>query len=160
MPKDRRAFRPGGTFFFTLVTYGRRPFLCDELARTLLREAIEACRAVLPFTILAFVLLPDHLHAMWTLPPGDSDYSSRWKRIKKAFTRTWIAAGEWEGDVSDSRRRNRRRGVWQRRFCERQFREHVIRDNDDFERHLNDIHFNPVKLAWPSQGGRGSDGLA
>src|SRR5688500_3734522 len=73
---------------------------------------------------------------MWTLPRGDSDYSSRWKRIKKAFTRTWIAAGGWEGDVSDSRQRNRRRGVWQRRFWE-----HVIRDKADFERHLNYIHF-------------------
>ena len=151
MRNYRRAFRPGGTFFFTLVTYGRRRFLCDDLARTLLREAIDACRVAKPFTIEGFVLLPDHLHALWTLPPGDADFSSRWMRIKRRFTRGWIAAGAWEGAVSDSRRRNRRRGVWQRRFWE-----HVIRDRDDFERHLNYIHYNPVKHhmatcphAWP-----------
>src|SRR5690348_16773147 len=118
MPNYRRAFRPGGTFFYTLVTYRRARFLCDELARTLLRRAIDACRAVSPFDVDAFVLLPDHAHAMWTLPEGDADFSSRWSRIKKRFTDEWVAAGGWEGAVSDSRRHNRRRGVWQRRFWE------------------------------------------
>ena len=136
----RRAFRPGGTFFFTLVTYRRRRFLCDDLARVLLRRAIDACRAVSPFEMDAFVLLPDHLHAVWTLPEGDADFSSRWSRIKKAFTRTWVAAGGWQGAVSESRRHNRRRGVWQRRFWE-----HIIRDGTDLERHLNYIHYNPIK---------------
>ena len=77
MPSYRRAFRPGGTFFFTLVTYRRAAFLCDDLARALLRDAIDACRAVSPLEIDAFVLLPDHLHALWTLPAGDADFSSR-----------------------------------------------------------------------------------
>jgi putative transposase len=145
MPNYRRAFRPGGTFFFTLVTYRRARFLCVDPARALLRRAMEACRTVAPFEVNAFVLLPDHLHAIWTLPRGDADFSTRWMRIKR------LAAGGWEGTTSDSRRRNRRRGVWQRRFWE-----HVIRDETDLERHLNYIHYNPIKHglaqcahAWP-----------
>jgi putative transposase len=74
MPNYRRAFHPGGTFFFTLVTYRRARFLCDDLARALLRRAIDACRAVAPFEVHAFVLLPDHLHAIWTLPQGDAKW--------------------------------------------------------------------------------------
>jgi putative transposase len=151
MPNYRRAFRPGGTFFFTLVTYRRARFLCDDLARAMLRRAIDACRAVAPFDVDAFVLLPDHLHAMWTLPEGDADFSTRWSRIKKRFTDQWLAAGGCEGAVSGSRRHNRRRGVWQRRFWE-----HMIRDEADRERHLNYIHYNPIKHglapcahAWP-----------
>jgi putative transposase len=140
MPNYRRAFRPGGTFFFTLVTHGRARFLCDELARTLLRRAIDDCRAAAPFEVDAFVLLPDHLHTMWTPPAGDGDFSTRWMRIKRSFTCGWLAAGGREGAVSDSRRRNRRRGVWQRRFWE-----HVIRDPTDYQRHLDYIHYNPVK---------------
>ena len=151
MPNYRRAFRPGGTFFFTLVTYRRGRFLCDDPARALLRRAIDACRAVAPFEVDAVVLLPDHLHAIWTLPHGDADFSMRWARIKRSFTRAWVAGGGWEGGVSDSRRRNRRRGVWQRRFWE-----HAIRDETDLARHLNYIHYNPIKHglaqcahAWP-----------
>jgi putative transposase len=140
MPNYRRAFRPGGTFFFTLVTYRRARFLCDDLARPLLHRAIDACRAVSPFRIDAFVLLPDHLHAIWTLPDGDASFSTRWARIKRSFTLSWTAAGGWEGAISDSRRDNRRRGVWQRRFWE-----HVVLDETDLERHFNYIHYNPVK---------------
>jgi putative transposase len=139
MPNYRRAFRPGGTFFFTLVTYSRAAFLCDPSARRILRGAIDECRTVMPFEIDAFVLLPDHLHAIWTLP-DDGDFSKRWGVIKKRFTQSWIAQGGWQGDVSQSRNRNHRRGVWQRRFWE-----HLIRDDQDFEQHLNYIHYNPVK---------------
>ena len=83
MPNYRRVFRPGGTFVFTLVTYQRLRFLCDEHARVPLRRAIDACRAVSPFKMDALVWLPEHLHAMWTLPEGDADFSSRGSRIKK-----------------------------------------------------------------------------
>ena len=97
----------------------------------------------------------DHLHALWTLPEGDADFSTRWARVKRSFTLSWVREGGWEGTVSDSRRRDRRRdrrrGVWQRRFWE-----HVIRDQADRERHLNYIHYNPIKHglaecahAWP-----------
>jgi putative transposase len=140
MPDYRRAFSPGGTFFFTLVTYARRPLFSDPANRDLLRSAIETCRLARPFTIDAFVLLPDHLHAVWTLPSGDSDYSIRWSLIKKSFTRSFLATGGHDRAVSASRRRNRRRGVWQRRFWE-----HVIRDTDDYNAHLDYTHYNPVK---------------
>src|SRR5665213_1562535 len=83
MPNYHRAFRPGGTFFFTLVTYDRSPFLCEPAARTILRAAIDECRIAMPFEIDAIVLLPDHLHAIWTLPDGDADFSKRWGIIKK-----------------------------------------------------------------------------
>ena len=84
------------------------------------------------------VILPDHLHTIWTLPSNDSDFSTRWKRVKAAFTRRYLAGtGE---DVSDSMRGKGEQGVWQRRFWE-----HMIRDQDDFNRHCDYIHYNPVK---------------
>ena len=131
---------PGGTYFFTLVTEGRESFLCSDLARKLLRESIDACRTDRPFDADAFVLLPDHLHAIWTLPPGYADFSGRWAAIKARFTRGWIDAGCGEQPTSGSRLRHRHRGVWQRRFWE-----HWIRGNDDFAAHLDYVHFNPVK---------------
>jgi putative transposase len=140
MPNYRRARRPGGTFFFTLVTFSREPFLTSTLARECLRTSIEECRTRLPFEMDAFVLLPDHLHAIWTLPDGDDDFSTRWGIIKKSFTQRWLAQGGRDGRVTESRRTNRRKGVWQRRFWEQ-----VIRDQDDLRKHLNYIHFNPVK---------------
>jgi putative transposase len=77
MPEYRRAFSPGGTFFFTLVTYQRRPIFQDESARRHLRQAIASCRRSHPFVLNAMVLLPDHLHAIWTLPQGGADFSKR-----------------------------------------------------------------------------------
>lgn len=151
MPEYRRAFVPGGTFFFTLVTEGRAPILCSEDGRTALRTAFQLTTRRWPFEIDAIVLLPDHLHAIWTLPPPDHDFSRRWGFLKKEFTKLWLAAGGAEQCTSDSRRRNRRRGVWQRRFWE-----HAVRDESDFERHCDYIHYNPVKHghadcphAWP-----------
>ena len=151
MPEYRRYYQRGGCFFFTLVTEGRAPLLCAPKARPLLHVAIQQIRQRWPFTIDAFVLLPDHLHTIWTLPEGDTDYSRRWALIKKTFTQSWLQAGGREQLTSDSRRRGHRRGVWQRRFWE-----HLIRDERDFEKHCDYIHFNPVKHevascphAWP-----------
>jgi putative transposase len=151
MPDYRRAFTPGGTFFFTLVTERRQPILCDPAARRILRNAIATAARSRPFKLPALVILPDHLHAVWQLPAGDADFSSRWSHIKSLFTREWLVAGGRETAVSDSRRRNRRRGVWQRRFWE-----HALRDENDFNRHVDYIHYNPVKHglaacphAWP-----------
>ena len=140
MPNYRRAYVPGGTFFFTVVTEGRARWFCDARARACLREAIGRCRARWPFRIGAIVLLPDHLHAIWSLPAGDTAYPRRWAAIKRRFTDGWLAAGGPEAPVSSGRRRQRRRGVLLPRYWE-----HVLRDEMDFERHVEYIHFNPVK---------------
>jgi len=140
MSNWRRSHVPGGTFFFTLVTYQRQPILTMPAARALLREVTLECRGKWPFDIIAIVLLPDHLHALWQLPDGDTDYSKRWGWMKKEFTKRWLAGGGIEKPISESRRNNRRRGVWQRKFWE-----HTVRDQRDFERHMDYIHYNPVK---------------
>ena len=94
-------------------------------------------------TIDALVLLPDHLHALWTLPPGDAAYAVRWAWLKKEFFRRFLSAGGVEQPRSDSRRRNRRRGVWQRRYWE-----HMIRDEDDFDSHFDYLHWNHCKHGY------------
>ena len=100
-----------------------------------LRRAFRIVRQERPFTIEAIVILPDHLHAIWTLPSGDSDFSGRWKRIKAYFTHRLVAEG-----VPVQRHRNGEYALWQRRFWE-----HTIRNDLDFERHVDYVHFNPVK---------------
>jgi putative transposase len=82
MPNYRRLHRPGSSYFFTHVTYQRYPWLCTDLSRQALRDAITTVRQKYPFTIDAFVLLPDHLHCIWTLPEGDCNYAKRWRLIK------------------------------------------------------------------------------
>ena len=136
----RRVYVPGGTYFFTAVTEDRAPILCTDAARPMLHDAIAQCASRRPFELVAIILLPDHLHAIWTLPPGDADYSARWASIKATFTRTWLAAGGSERARSASRIESRRRGVWQRKFWE-----HRIRDPDELKRHLDYLHYNPVK---------------
>ena len=140
MSNYRRYFVAGGTYFFTVVKHRRRQFLTTDLARGCLRVALETVRGSWPFEMHAVVLLPDHLHALWSLPRGDIDYSTRWRRIKKRFTIDYLAAGGREGPRSESRRKRAERGVWQRRFWE-----HAIEDENDFERHFDYIHYNPVK---------------
>ena len=104
------------------------------------RQALIEARRRRPFEQLGMVLLPDHFHVLWRLPPGDSDYSARMKAVKESFTRAFLAAGGWEGRGSLSRRRQGYRGVWHKRFWE-----HAIRDHEDFRRHLDYIHASPVK---------------
>jgi len=140
MPNYRRAFVPGGTFFFTVVTHQRRRFLADDPARSLLGGVIRRCQLRWPFKINAIVLLPDHLHTIWTLPRGDSDYSTRWGWLKKEFTKNWLAIGGEDAVVSEARQREGRRGIWQPRFYE-----HTIEDEDDFQSRFDYIHYNPVK---------------
>ena len=140
MPDYCRAFVPGGTFFFTVVTERRAPWLCEDRARACLCEAMGRCRMRWPFAIEAIVLLPDHLHTIWSLPAGDTAYPRRWAAIKRRFTARWLASGGPEMPVSPGRHRQRRRGVLQPRYWE-----HVIRDERDFERHADYIHYNPVK---------------
>ena len=140
MPHYVRAFRPGGTFFLTLVTQRRAPLFADAAVRELLHEAIARCQSFHPFTIDAIVLLPDHLHLLITLPRGDSDFSGRVAQSKSRFTRAYLACGGPEQARSASRLRQRARGVWQRRFWE-----HTIRDEEDLRHHFDYVHYNPVK---------------
>ena len=140
MPTYRRWRVAGGTYFFTLTTAGRRKILTTERARLLLRSSINRQRAKRPFQVIAFVLLPDHLHTVWQLPAGDDDYSTRWSGIKEDFTRHYLQTGGAEAWTSASRRQKRERGVWQRRFWE-----HTCRDEDDLKRLVDYIHWNPCK---------------
>jgi putative transposase len=121
-------------FFFTVTLNDRRSsMLIDHVA--LLRAAFRETRGKRPFAIDAIVILPDHLHAIMTLPPSDSDFSGRWRLIKARFTRSVVATG-----MSISRDDRGEYALWQRRFWE-----HTIRDDADFERCADYIHFNPVK---------------
>jgi putative transposase len=140
MPDYRRWHVLGGTYFFTVVSYGRRPMLCEELARCCLHEAINYIRADWPFELVAVALLPDHLHSVWTLPPADDRYSLRWKRIKEKFTRQYLAGGGREISPSLSRQHQGERGIWQRRFWE-----HTIMDEIDLKRCVDYVHWNPKK---------------
>jgi putative transposase len=140
MPNYRRNYVPGGTFFFTVVTHERRQLFQIEASRELLHDAIHLVNIKRPFTIEAMVLLPDHFHCVLTLPIGDSDYSTRVRQIKEGFTREFLKAGGAEGTTSTSRLRSGERAVWQRRFWE-----HTCVDQDDLNRCIDYIHWNPVK---------------
>ena len=140
MSTDRRAFLPGGTYFFTVVTFDRRPILTSELSRSTLREAWQYVQERRPLTVDAICLLPDHLHCIWALPDGDTDYSTRWSAIKALFAKKYLTAGGREVERSASRSRKGEAAIWQRRFWE-----HCVRDQADFNRHVDYIHFNPVK---------------
>lgn len=140
MSDYRRCYVPGGSYFFTVVTEHWARILAAESARDCLRDAIKHCQQQLPFNVDALVILPDHIHAIWTLPTNDSDYSKRWGMVKKHFTQHWLALGGKVEAVTASNLRYRRRGVWQRRFWE-----HTLRNEQDYQNHFNYLHFNPVK---------------
>ena len=143
MPNYRRAHVPGGTFFFTVKTERNAPIFQVNHTTELLGNVIRETKHKWPFEINAIVLLPDHLHAIWTLPLGDADFSKRWAWLKKEFTKRFLESGGPEQNISASRVKNRRRGVWQRRFWE-----HAIEDEEDFEAHFDYIHWNPVKHGY------------
>ena len=134
----RRARTKGGTYFFTVVTHKRNKILCQGNNVSLLREAFKHVMQEHPFTINAFVLLPDHLHCLWTLPCGDLDFSKRWRLIKSYFSRK--CDGVYKHRPSASRMKKKEQAVWQRRFWE-----HLIRGEQDFVRHVEYIHYNPVR---------------
>ncbi|MBI5443623.1 MAG: transposase [Deltaproteobacteria bacterium] len=144
MPNYRRANTAGATYFFTVVTYGRQRWLCEKEARDALRGAIREVRATRPFQIRAFVLLPDHLHCLWTLPEGDADLSTRWRLVKSGTTRRLteggLAAALELHPASASRKRSGECTLWQRRFWE-----HQIRDERDYSSHCDYVHYNPVR---------------
>lgn len=140
MPNYIRAKFEGGYYFFTVVTYKRTRLFHTELARRCLREAIERTRTRRPFETVAFCLLPDHLHYLWKLPEGDADYSKRWASIKGQFSREYLRSISQYGQVASSRASKGEVCIWQRRFWE-----HQIRDENDLQRHVDYIHYNPVK---------------
>jgi putative transposase len=137
----RRNFIAGGSFFFTVNLSDRGLQLLTEHIEEL-RAAIRTVRQRHPFAIDAMVVLPDHLHAVWTLPEGDADFAMRWQLIKSTFSRR-LPSGE---RISNSRAARGERGIWQRRYWE-----HTIRDDNDFARHVDYIHINPVKHGLVTQ---------
>ena len=137
----RRAQVPGGTYFFTVALADRKSTLLIEQVDGL-REAIRVVKLRHPFEIVAMVVLPDHLHAVWRLPPGDMDYPKRWALIKAGFSRG-IPKDE---RIRPSRTAKRERGLWQRRYWE-----HLIRDDLDLQTHVDYIHHNPVKHGYVAQ---------
>ena len=137
MVRYRRNLLEGGTYFFTATLADRRSSaLVDHVEK--LRLAFQAARRERAFAIDAIVVLPDHLHAILTLPPGDADFSGRWRRIKGHFSAALIGTG-----VVLPRGADGRLSIWQRRFWE-----HTIRGDDDFARHVDYVHFNPVRHAY------------
>jgi putative transposase len=147
--KYRRAFVPGGSFFFTVVTEKRRPLFASADAVEVLRMAFRMIRSTRPFEIDAIVVLPDHLHCIWTLPPGDADFAIRWRLIKTWFTKHCNPA--LRAEPNRARTAKSEQALWQHRYWE-----HMLRDEADFARHVEYIHFNPVKhglasaaMEWP-----------
>ncbi|EQB8709508.1 REP-associated tyrosine transposase [Klebsiella aerogenes] len=122
MSNYRRSYIPGGCWFFTVNLQNRHS---DLLTRHIdhLRAAIACAKRKRPFQINSWVVLPEHMHCIWTLPEGDSDYSGRWREIKKSFTRA-LAQNQ----------------IWQPRFWE-----HAIRNDEDYRRHMDYVYINPVK---------------
>jgi putative transposase len=140
MSDYRRWFVPGGTFFLTIISYGRRPIFTTDAGRRFLRSAMETVRKKREFSLFATVLLPEHWHLILQLPSGDSAYSVRMKRIKEEFTKSWLDAGLPEARVTASEAKRGERGIWQLRFWE-----HTIEDESDLERSTDYIHWNPRK---------------
>jgi len=134
----RRANIPGACYFFTVNLAERKSGLLVEHIEKL-RESVRRVQTAHPFVIDAMVVMPDHLHSLWTLPQGDRDFSTRWGLIKAGFSRQ-LAPSE---RLSASRKSKGERGIWQRRFWE-----HLIRDDLDFARHVDYIHYNPVKHGY------------
>jgi putative transposase len=136
--KYRRSWQAGGTYFFTVNLAERsRTLLLDHIDH--LRDTVRKVKQTHPFDILAWVVLPDHLHAIWSLPNDDDDYATRWMLIKAGFSRG-IPKQE---TIHAARLRKRERGLWQRRFWE-----HLIRDETDLQRHMDYVHINPVKHGY------------
>jgi len=140
MSNYRRARIDGATYFFTVVAGKRREILTLPESRKALRNAIEDTRKLLPFTVDAWVLLPEHLHCIWSLPEGDGDFSKRWGMVKAGFSKQMRGVLEQGKQLAASRGKHRETSLWQRRFWE-----HVIRDETDFRRHVDYVHYNPVK---------------
>ena len=143
MPEYRRSRISGGVYFFTVVTYNRIPIFNSSQCRDILKNSWLDTKQRFPFETKAICLLPDHLHCIWQLPEEDVIYSVRWKEIKRLFTKQYlfeIGPGEHR---NESRQKRGEAAIWQRRFWE-----HTIKDDEDLERYLDYIHFNPIKHGY------------
>lgn len=129
----RRVLVEGGCYFFTAVTYERRRLLVRNSHLNRLRYGFQQVMRSHPFRLDAIVVLPDHMHCIWSLPEGDADFATRWRLLKRHFSVASLLPA----------RRNGAKPVWQPRFWE-----HLIRDEEDFRRHLDYIHYNPVKHGY------------
>ncbi len=146
MSNYRRAYTAGGTYFFTVVTYRRRKILCNDAVRIALRAGIQSVQQKHPFTIDGWVLLPNHLHCIWTLPENDSDFGIRWAMIKRFVTKQCGSDFFRDDWMNTSKRKRNESTLWQRRFWE-----HQIRDDGDYEKHMDYLHYNPVKHGLVNQ---------
>lgn len=135
-----RRLLTGSTYFFTVVAHRRRPIFCNPAIRSSLAQAIRFVRETRPFVVDGWILLPDHMHCIWTLPDHDTDYSTRWSIIKRHVSSRGAPALHDPALSTSSRQSRRESTIWQRRFWE-----HQIRNEADFERHMDYIYFNPVK---------------
>jgi len=140
----RRAFVPAGSYFFTVVTEHRRRLFADSVNVMLLRQAIRSVMYKRPFTVDAIVILPDHIHCVWSLPLGDADFATRWRLIKTWFTKHLLL----QEDIRPNKARMKKcqQAIWQHRFWE-----HLLRDAADFKSHIDYIHYNPVKHGYVSK---------
>jgi putative transposase len=145
MSNYRRSYCQAGTYFFTVVAYDRRPIFCEPIFRTALRNAIKETQLELPFDIDAWVLLPDHLHCIWTLPSNDDNFSIRWAKIKRNVTKQCSCLHSQQL-MTPSKYKRKESTLWQRRFWE-----HQIRSEQDFAHHADYIHYNPVKHGYVKQ---------
>lgn len=140
MPEYRRSKEPGGTYFFTVITFDRLPILTSPESMEIFKSAWKQVNDRHPFKTLAVCLLPDHIHAIWELPEGDPDYSMRWKEIKRIYSHGYLERIGIGGECNESRIKRKEVGIWQRRFWE-----HTFTDEDDLNSHIDYIHYNPVK---------------
>jgi putative transposase len=152
MPNYRRIKIRGGTYFFTLVTNKRQQIFLSPEARSLFIGSMNHVRQHHPFSIEAYCILPDHIHLLWLMPNDDNNYSVRIAEIKKYFSKQYIDAIGVSSVKTDSQTKRGESGIWQRRFWE-----HFIRDESDLNKHIDYIHYNPVKHGlvksvedWPS----------
>jgi putative transposase len=139
MSDYRRAWHPGGTYFFTVNLLQR--YVNDLLTQHigLLRNVVRSVRSRHSFHIHGWVVLPEHLHCVIELPPGDADFATRWRLIKMNFSKALPKTER----LSAVRAARGERGIWQRRYWE-----HLIRDDADMQAHMDYVHFNPVKHGW------------
>ena len=140
MPNYHRVRVEGGTYFFTVVTYHRHPILTTNVAREILHSAWIETQQRFPFETIAVCVLPDHIHSIWELPEGDSNYSMRWNMIKGLFSKRYNQEFGRIEQLNSLQHKRREAAIWQRRFWE-----HRILDDEDLETHIDYVHFNPVK---------------